>query len=1015
MNPSNRDSYLSSLGFGDISFDRVPKEMPFPPSRMKLPEEDPFSLKVIEKLEREGLFIRWRFGYRLANRYEVRRIHSGGVGIVWIVEDLFDNRKPYAAKSVKPFFRKPATDEEWKRREKSIQRFLEECKIWVDLEKHRHIVYAEFLEKIEGVPLVMSEYIEGGDLTEWIRKGPMPIEKVLEFAIQFCIGMEYANEKGVLVHRDIKPGNIMVTKEGTLKINDFGLTKAIESAEGIREIEEDYYKTLDVNISLAISRGRGTPKYMALEQFDEILLRHFDLPLHPVTNQSDIYPFGLTLFEMITGKHPFDIQNSENDNLRREAYQLVSRLRLRPDYNSYVFFFLKTLNLNPSPPISGNVDLDHLILKCLKKNPAERYQSFSEIKEELVEIYHQVTGRQFVTIQEPTPKPNFKNKGKTAFILGREEEAIKFYDKALEENPGDTDVWLEKGLAMAEMGKLGEFGVCVEVTYYLKPSKGSSLVLNKNRVLDDEVFSTRDIRLFQDIAKTFSIIEKLLNHIPKDIQNLRGEVFKDFDSELIWLLTDLKSNDYKRSIYAASALIKLKNPFVKPIFIEALQDKNVDIREAAVSALRQLNDPSLIPIFVESLRDEDARIREEAIWALVELRDPSNIPILIEALKDKTSIVRKMAKVGLRKLKNSSIISFLIEKLRDRNSGIRKEAAQVFIYILVGALRDIYAKVREVPEELVGKPVEAFLGLFDIPFNIRERISEIRIANALRKMKGSSVIPILVQFLKDKNYHTRKAAIKALLAFMPYTKRFRFLSDETWYYDWMSIARRILTIQPGATPIPVMLRAIGDYGPDDEVEVVKELKDPSVMSILANTMNDDDDISVPAIWALGALKNPSALPSLVEALRDKRSKYRDHVALVLGSFRDTSILPFLGEALKNENERVRRAVILALELFEDPCVLPILIDAIEDEDNDIVARSIKALRYIWFRSEKEKAKKVKEVLKPYSALEFNNRGLENLKSVNKDEAIKCFEKAIEIDPDWKEPKENLKKCQMGSL
>ncbi|RKY84557.1 hypothetical protein DRQ11_11350, partial [candidate division KSB1 bacterium] len=179
--------------------------------------KDPFSQEVIAKLEREGLTIKWRYGYKLANRYEVKRVCAGGMGIVWIVEDLFDNRKPYAAKSIKPYFRKPVTDEEWKRREESIQRFLEECKIWVDLEKHRHIVYAEFLEKIEGVPLVMSEFIEGGDLSEWIKKGPLPLETLLDFAIQFCIGMEYANAKGVIVHRDIKPGNIMVSEDRIIK------------------------------------------------------------------------------------------------------------------------------------------------------------------------------------------------------------------------------------------------------------------------------------------------------------------------------------------------------------------------------------------------------------------------------------------------------------------------------------------------------------------------------------------------------------------------------------------------------------------------------------------------------------------------------------------------------------------------------------------------------------------------------------------------------------------------------
>jgi len=337
--------------------------------------EDPFSQKVVAKLEDEGLTIKWRYGYKLANRYEVRRIHSGGMGIVWIVEDLFDNRKPYAAKSVKPFFRKPLTDIEWKRRERSIQRFLEECKIWVDLERHRHIVYAEFLEKIEDTPLVMSEYIEGGDLTKWIKKGPLPIETVLDFAIQFCIGMEYANNRGVLVHRDIKPGNIMVTNDGVLKISDFGLTKAIGVAEEIRGDEPSFDESPPATELISISRGFGTLSYMAPEQFSERLLEHVGHPIYPIDTPTDMFAFGLVLCEMTKGVHPY--KQEWDQEIWNKARKIAPEISTDPRYVSYIYCFLKSSKLNLSLPISTNEALDEIILKCLQKNPNDRYQSFS--------------------------------------------------------------------------------------------------------------------------------------------------------------------------------------------------------------------------------------------------------------------------------------------------------------------------------------------------------------------------------------------------------------------------------------------------------------------------------------------------------------------------------------------------------------------------------------------------------------------------------------------------------------
>ena len=150
-----------------------------------------------------------------------------------------------------------------------------------------------------------------------------------------------------------------------------------------------------------------------------------------------------------------------------EAFRISSQLYLPPDY---IFCFLKTSRLDLPPP-SDNRQLNKLILRCLEKDPNDRYQSFSELKEELLWIYRKVMGREYEIIEELPQKPNWRNRGKTYFILGREEEAVKLYDKALEENPGDTTVWLEKGFALAEMGKIEGFRTCMEISSYLQPSK----------------------------------------------------------------------------------------------------------------------------------------------------------------------------------------------------------------------------------------------------------------------------------------------------------------------------------------------------------------------------------------------------------------------------------------------------------------------------------------------------------------------------------------------------------------
>jgi len=112
-----------------------------------------------------------------------------------------------------------------------IQKFMAEAETWIELERHTNIVFANCVSRIEGKPLLFLEYIDSGNLEQFI--GKFTIEESLDFAIQFCNGMEYAYQKLGVIHRDIKPGNVMAQKDPrfrfgyAFKITDFGLVKIL--------------------------------------------------------------------------------------------------------------------------------------------------------------------------------------------------------------------------------------------------------------------------------------------------------------------------------------------------------------------------------------------------------------------------------------------------------------------------------------------------------------------------------------------------------------------------------------------------------------------------------------------------------------------------------------------------------------------------------------------------------------------------------------------------------------------
>jgi serine/threonine protein kinase/Tol biopolymer transport system component len=246
-----------------------------------------------------------------------------------------------------------------------IARFTREAQLLAAL-NHPNIAAIYGVEETGGGLALVLEYIDGETLAERINKGPIPIEETLRTALQIAQALEAAHDKGV-IHRDLKPANVKITTEGTVKVLDFGLAKALQDESSISSPSLSQSPTLSV---AATSAGMilGTAGYMAPEQARGKV----------VDRRADIWAFGVVLFEMLSGRRVF-----EGDTVTDTLAKLLER---EPDWNQ----------LPPRTPIG----LRKLLQRCLTKNPKERLQAIGEARLVLDELIADPAA-QSVTVERP--------------------------------------------------------------------------------------------------------------------------------------------------------------------------------------------------------------------------------------------------------------------------------------------------------------------------------------------------------------------------------------------------------------------------------------------------------------------------------------------------------------------------------------------------------------------------------------------------------------------------------------
>ncbi|KJU82357.1 Serine/threonine protein kinase [Candidatus Magnetobacterium bavaricum] len=357
----------------------------------------------------------YKIGDRIAGRYQIYQILGGegksGFGIVYVCYD-------HEAKEVLAL--KTFQDKYLSSRE-ARENFKKEALLWVHIERYPYIVANSWVQELDYRLYVGCEFVapdqEGRNTLTQYLNCPVSFKQALTWSIQFCYAMEYAVSKGVTPHRDIKPDNIMITSDKTLKVTDFGLAGLLQGV----------YFTKDFHAKEEV-RG-GTVLYMAPEQFDG-----------KADVRSDIYSFGIVMYQMVNGG--------------RLPFVLPMQIGLS---TQIIYSYWK--EFHETYKVRGiNSELFPIISKCLEKSPNSRYRRFNELRIEIESLYRKYIGESIP--QPPQSKEleagEFSNKGLSLANLGLIDEAIGEYLKAIKINPEYVIAHSNLGYALEAKGLIDE-------------------------------------------------------------------------------------------------------------------------------------------------------------------------------------------------------------------------------------------------------------------------------------------------------------------------------------------------------------------------------------------------------------------------------------------------------------------------------------------------------------------------------------------------------------------------------
>lgn len=365
MEPADRDRFMEQQAHGDVSIwqeverllsarERLPEWLAGP---LLGPAGRAFDLVLNPSIGMEGRKIG---GYRI-----LREIGRGGMGSVYLAERADGAyRKLVAVKLVRP----------GENSAEILDRFRHEREILASLDHPNIARLIDGGSTEDGLPYFVMEYVEGRPINRWCDERKLNISQRLELFRSVCEAVHYAHQR-LVVHRDLKPGNILVTPDGTVKLLDFGIARVVE--EG---------KTRQLDATLTLLRGM-TPEYASPEQVKG----------EPITTLTDVYSLGVVLYELLTGHRPYRLLSAAIHEIARVISEqeptrpsdLVAAREEQPEAgSSETPATLEAVSeVREGDPnrlrkrLRG--DLDCILLTALRKEPSRRYRSVESLSEDL--------------------------------------------------------------------------------------------------------------------------------------------------------------------------------------------------------------------------------------------------------------------------------------------------------------------------------------------------------------------------------------------------------------------------------------------------------------------------------------------------------------------------------------------------------------------------------------------------------------------------------------------------------